>query len=427
MFLIGCNSPKEKQLDTKTDAELSKKLQEYFEALKNLKKFNGVVLIQKDGEYIHFDSYNMQEEDSSLKVSQSSQFDIHSISKLMAKTVFVDLEMERILSQDDKISKYIKDFPNGDKITIKHLLDNQSGLPRNLSNEPPNLIDKSPEELIELIKREKLLFEPETETMYSNIGYQVLYFILSEAVNVPFVQLLDQRLFKPLKMESTGAHFHLDKDNLNELVKNHELDDGEIVVVPNIQKNSKNQAKIYSTVKDLLSFIEHAKTEPYFSKIKSKRDVVGWSGGGDGILSHVEYNIKGDYELVFFSNYDEIPFGDILKTVESIMTGKPYELPQKIDRKSIEVSEDILIKYEGKYRVKEFNNSIFEFKVEHGKLVFYQDGERGGVLSAETEITFFGSPTDEDYFEFRQDQDIGYTLIFHYKKIEIEGKKEKNR
>ena len=429
LFLFGCKTENKKpQINQLTDINISEKLDEYFQTLKGLGKFNGVVLIEKEGEQILFQEYNMSGDPaSSLRVNKQSQFDIHSISKLMAKAVVVDLEIENLLSVNDPISKYISDFPKGDKITIQHLLDNQSGLPRGFTIDTPNLIDKNPEAVVNLIMQEKLMFQPGTETMYSNLGYQVLYFIISKVTQKPFVQHLNESFFQPLKMTNTGAHFYLQNNNLNNFVKNHENDDGEIVVIPNLGSDSKNQAKIYSTVEDLLLFIKQAKAEPYLNKLRNKKNTIGWSGGGDGILCHAEYNIEGDYELVFFSNYDDIPFGDILKTVDKILNNEPYELPQKIDRKAIEVSTNILNRYEGKFRLREFNNNVFEFRVEEGALVMYQDGVRGGVLSAETDSTFFDFPDAEDYFEFRKVDEENYELIFHYKKVEIIGKKENGR
>lgn len=424
-LFLGCSSKNKKnEVQQKQDNSFYIKLDEYFQKLKTLKKFNGVVLIEQEGKRLLFEVYNMSESDtSSLRVVKESQFDIHSISKLMAKAVIVDLEKENLISVTDKVSSFIPNFPNGNRITIKHLLDNQSGLPRGLSVKIENLIEKNSEEIIELIKQEKLLFEPGSDTVYSNLGYQLLYYIISKITKKPFVQYLNEKYFQPLNMKSTGAHFYLKKNNLNNLVKNHEKNDKEIIVVPNIGRNDKNQAKIYSTVEDLLLFINHIKNSPYREKIKNNSNKIGWSGGGDGILSHLEHDISKNYELVFFSNYDEIPFGDILKTVDRIMNNQSYELPRKINRKEIEVSENILKRSEGKYRVKEFNNHVFEYKVENKKLVMYQNGEKNGVLKAETENTFFGEPEEEDYFEFRKINE-GYKLIFHYKKIEIEGVKE---
>lgn len=421
---FGCESAKQQHKEANSDSEiLSENLEEYFETLERLKKFNGGVLVQQQGERLLYKAYNMDKNERSLLVNKYSQFDIHSISKLMAQASVVNLERNNLINREDKLSKYIFDFPNGDLITIQHLIKNQSGLPRGFSKEYPDLINKDPEEVVEYIKAEPLLFEPGADALYSNLGYQLLYFIISKVTGKPFVQYANEAFFQPLQMENTGAHFHLENNNLSQLVKNHELDDGELVVVPNIQKDGKNQSKIYSSMEDLLKFIDHVKAEPYRSALKNQHNEIGWSGGGDGILCHAKAALTSDYEIVFFSNYDEIPFGDILETVDKIMTKKAYDLPQQINRVAVKVERSMLDNYTGKYRVKEFNNDVFEFRIEDDKFVFYQNGERNTVLNAESDRTFFDQADSEDYFEFRESSPGEYKLIFHYKKLEIEGLK----
>ena len=424
---MACNSRNEKVDSSDLNHTYAQKIEEYFQTLVSLRKFNGAVLVKKKDSIIIFENFNISQRDvKSLATTKDAQFDIHSISKIMAKAAMVDLENEQLISAKDLVSKHISDFPSGDKITLHDLIENQSGLPRELTSDVDNLIQKSPEELVQLIKKEKLLYEPGTDSSYSNLGYQLLYYIISKTVNKSFVEYLDGKYFVPLKMMNTGAHFHLkNKLEPSNLVQNHEDDDNTIVVVPNIQNGDKNQAKLYSNILDLANFLEFIKDPKYFEKLKNKnRNTIGWSGGGDGILSHMEYNIDGDYELIFFSNYDEIPFGDIVLTIEKIMTNQPYELPKAINRKESHVSKQTLSKYEGKYLMREFNNSIFEFRIEKDSLVFYQDGEKNTVLKADTDSTFFELPTDEDYFEFKEN-DIGkYTLVYHYKKVPIIGKLE---
>ncbi len=428
LVFFGCDSAKPQNKEASSTSKIvSKNLNEYFEALKDLRKFNGGVLVQRQGERLLYKAYNMEETVQSLRVDEYSQFDIHSISKLMAQAVVVKLEGDNLINREDKLSKYISDFPNGDLISIEHLIKNQSGLPRGFSKDYPDLIDKDPVEVVEYIKEESLLFEPGAETLYSNLGYQLLYFIISKVTNKPFVVYLDEAFLQPLQMKNTGAHFHLKKNNLTQLVKNHEDDDGALVVVPNIQRDGKNQAKIYSTMEDLLTFINHVKEEPYRVPLKNRNKEIGWSGGGDGILSHAKAALDKDYEIIFFSNYDEIPFGEIIETVEKIMTSQPYDLPREINRQAVNVEKNILEKYVGKYSVKEFNNDIFEYRIEQGKLVFYQNGERNTLLNAESDRTFFDKPNASDYFEFRQTTTGEYKLIFHYKKMEIEGHKIKGR
>ncbi len=425
LFTLSCESSKE--VNPPQHHELSSNINEYFNQLTKIKKFNGAILLQKDGEIILSKTYNMKEAATpTLRVKKQSQFDIHSISKLMGQAAVVKLEGRNLIDRTDKVSKYIQDFPKGELITIQHLIDNESGLPRKFSKDYPNLISKSPAEVVELIKDEKFLFEPGTESVYSNLGYQVLYFIVSKITGKPFVQYLEDEFFKPLDMNHTGAHFHLKKDNLKSLVKNHEKDDDKIEVIPNIEKDGKNQAKIYSTNADLLKFINHVKKEPYRSQMERK-NVIGWSGGGDGIFCHASAHLESEYELVFFSNYDDIPFGTILSTVEKIMTKQTYEMPKEINRKAIKLQPSDMEKYLGKYLVKDFNSGIFEFRIEKDSMIFYQNGERNTVLFAENDSTFFYGPREPDYFQFRKESKEEFKMIFMHKNIPFEGKKVSNK
>lgn len=425
-LILSCSASEKKSNNKKIQSKYSKQLTEYFQVLVDLKKFNGVVYLKKNNEIILYNTFNIDQKSvKSLSVKKSNQFDIHSISKLMAKAAVIDLHSDNNISYDDTVAEYVSDFPNGNAITIQNLLDNQSGLPRELSSDVENLVKKTPEQLLELIKKEKILYQPGTDSSYSNLGYQVLYYIISKIAKVPFVEFLNDQYFEPLQMESTGAHFHLNSENSKDLVVNHEMDNDKITIVPNIQDGDKNQAKLYSSIEDLSTFLDHIKKPKYFNKLKNKnRNTIGWSGGGDGILSHLEYNIDGDYELVFFSNYDEIPFGDIVLTVEKIMTDKPYDLPRIQNRKEKIINSELLKSYSGKYIMREFNNSLFEFRLENDELIFYQDGERNAKLNSESDSTFFDHPTDEDYFKFKPTKNGDFEVIYYYKKVPILGKKE---
>lgn len=99
------------------------------------------------------------------------------------------------------------------------LLLNSSGLPRRLSEKPKDLITKSPEELVELIKKEELVYKPGTETLYSNIGYQLVYFVIAKVSEKPFVQYVNDEFFVPLRMDDSGAHFYLEKDNISRMAQ----------------------------------------------------------------------------------------------------------------------------------------------------------------------------------------------------------------
>lgn len=179
-LLISC-STKEKQVNQSQEFKnLQSVSDEYMTKLTELQQFNGVVLLKKGDEVVLRKSYNMQRDrNSKLFVYDDSQFDIRSIAKLYAKISIVELEEKGLLNRHDLLKKYLPDFPNADLITIEHLMHNKSGLPRELSN-IENTLSLTADEVIQLAAKESLEFEPGTDQRYSNVGFQLLYYIIGK-------------------------------------------------------------------------------------------------------------------------------------------------------------------------------------------------------------------------------------------------------
>ena len=415
VVLFGCKPVNsDAQVENPLVSKFSENLDEYFNALLELKQFNGVVLVEKDGELILRKAYNLKEQtNESLFVTTEHQFDLRSISKLIAKYSLKKMEANGLISTDDTIDKFIRDFPNGDKITLNHLINNQSGLPREFTDEDNlNLFELNPEEIVSLIKNEPLEFEPGSQTQYSNLGFQLVYYIIANLHSKTFAQYVQDEVFDRLGMENSGAHFYTDQNNLKDFARYHvEDDDGEIINIDHHEKGSKKQAKLFSTIDDLNNLLHEFNQEPYNKSLANSTGIIGHSGGSDGIRSHIQTNIKENYSFVFLANYDEIPFSDIVKTIENILEEKPYVIPEKLNRKEIELAESQIIKYAGTYDFKDANHITFEFKVEDGSLVAYQKGELRGTLYAESDSIFFWESDVADSVKFKKDSNGNYIAI----------------
>lgn len=226
LLFIGCQSKHQEDVADDPNASIDIKLDEYFTALMALKQFNGVVLVEKDDKMVFSSAYNLSNDpNSSTYVTENHQFDLRSISKLIAKYAVYKLKEEGKISVNDPINNYFMDFPNGEIITIRHLMYNQSGLPRELSDESVNLFEVEPPELMELIKGESLEFEPGSDTRYSNLGFQLLYYIIEKINSKSFAQYVQDEIYDPLKMTSSGAHFYTDRNNLKNFAAYHTMQD----------------------------------------------------------------------------------------------------------------------------------------------------------------------------------------------------------
>lgn len=423
--LISCkqNSKETTQNKPSSDKNLTKKLDEYFTALSNLEKFNGVIYVTKNNQVLINKAYNLNKT-STTYVSTNSQFDIHSVSKLMACYLIEKFEIEGKLKKSQTLNIFIPDFPKGNKITIEMLLQHKSGLPRYLKGVKENRIQLSLSEIIDYAKKQEFLFEPGADTQYSNIGYNLVYYIIGQVSGKSFAQCLTDDLFKPLQMEHSGAHFYTQKKNLINLAQNHIKEHDSIVRIPNILDEETKTARIFSTATDLNKFLNCVNKEPYASLLKKENNVIEKSGGSDGVRAEVYTNLDYNYNFVLLTNYEEIPFQKTVMDLAKILEGKPYEIPKAINRIAVPITKDLLKKYVGKYTFPDMNNLNLIFKIKNDELVVYQDGEQIAILKAENESTFFDDPKEAESFEFVSNNRNSYNVIMGWKGVKLKGIRE---
>ena len=420
LYIIGsCNTKSQEKIAEQKDA-LEEKIDEYFKALAKLRQFNGVVIVEKNKKPIINKAYTMAKDSSSrLYVTRDHQFDLRSISKLVAKIAIIQLEREGKINRNDSINKFLKNFLNGKKITIQHLMDNTSGLPRRLEGNFDFFSMEVPE-IIEMIKNVPLEFEPGSDTRYSNLGYEVLYYIIYKVSGKQFSQYVQDKIFDELGMVNSGAHFYSVKKNLTNFAYYHTLKHDSIVEIDHFDKVRNRQANLYATTEDLIKLMDYISKEPFASALKDEKNIIGHSGGSEGIRSHVQTNMSKGYSFAFLCNYDEIPFSQIISDLEKIIEGNPYTIPKELNRNEIYVTPELLKQYVGRYDIAEFNHKIIEFRVENDSLIFYQNEKRDVALKAENDSTFFFDPKSSDSFIFRK-QDTVYSVYMKWKGVEFRG------
>ena len=140
----------------------------------------------------------------------TDHYRIGSITKTMTATVILQLAEEGELSLDDPISTYVPGVPDGDDISIAHLLDMRSGLPgydldpvflRAVDAEPERIW--APSEVLEIGYSKPALFPPGTAYDYSNTNYILLGLVMEHVTGETASELFQERLFDPLGLENT--------------------------------------------------------------------------------------------------------------------------------------------------------------------------------------------------------------------------------
>mgnify|MGYP001792417609 CR=1 FL=1 len=423
-ILLSCQEqkPAPEAIKGPSTAVLAGQIDEYFSALRGLEKFNGVVFASKAEDVIIHKAYNLNpDEQSSTYVSPQSQFDIHSVSKLLARYLIEKLELAGKVKKSQTVSEFIADFPGGEKITLDLLLHHRSGLPRRLEGLEEAAINLSSEQIMDYAKKQELRFEPGTATQYSNIGYELVYYIIEQIVERPFAQYVAEEVFHPLGMNDSGAHFYARENQLKSLAKNHEREDSTIVQVDNILPDELKTARIFSTAADLNKFLNHLNEPPYAALLSDETKVIEKSGGSDGIRVQVYTHLERGYNFIFLANYEAVPFQQTVADFVKIMEHETYAIPQALNRKAIQVPGAILAQYVGNYTFADLGNLELTIEMEEEHLVVFQEGERIASLKAETENVFFEDPKAPESFEFVDDGEGRFKVLMGFKGVKLEG------
>ena len=173
--------------------------------------FHGSVLVAHKGEVLLHKGYGYRNAGNKQRHDTASIFQIGSVTKQFTAALILKLQELGKLSVDDRLTKYFPDYPNGDKITIRHLLNHTSGIFNYTANRgfmEKEVADiKTSEYMISLFKDKPLDFEPGEKYNYSNSAYLLLGYIAEKSGGKPYTQQMHEWIFRPLGMRRSGFKF----------------------------------------------------------------------------------------------------------------------------------------------------------------------------------------------------------------------------
>ena len=146
--------------------------------------------------------------DASSVQAEETMYDLASLTKVVGTTTAVMILFdEGKIKLDDYVVKYLPEFTGGgrEKVTIRLLLEHRSGLPagRDLWR-----LAHTAEEARAAVLETPLMAAPGQYYEYSDLGADVLGFMVESITGQRLDQFLDARVFAPLGMKDT--HFRPD-------------------------------------------------------------------------------------------------------------------------------------------------------------------------------------------------------------------------
>ncbi|TDE58213.1 class A beta-lactamase-related serine hydrolase [Nonomuraea mesophila] len=143
------------------------------------------------------------------KIPENARYRIGSQGKYMTAIVALQLVEEGKLGLDDKLSDVLpivagQDLVElADEITVRHLVQQTSGIPNGHLDIFDFMTDYSPAELVKKTRDLPRTGKPGEKYHYSNTNFILLGMIIEEITGTPPTEEFERRLFDPLEMTRT--------------------------------------------------------------------------------------------------------------------------------------------------------------------------------------------------------------------------------
>jgi len=187
-----------------------------FAGLQSEQAPGAAVLVIKDGHTVYERGYGVTDLRTLHKIDGRTNFRLASLTKQFTATAIMLLVHDGKLRYEDHLTDVFPDFPDyGKSITIRNLLNHTSGLldyedvmDKQYGKTPPEQIPQIKDaSVLAILKQQKeTKFAPGSKWDYSNSGYAVLAMVVERRSGKPFREFLRERIFTPLKMDTTIAY-----------------------------------------------------------------------------------------------------------------------------------------------------------------------------------------------------------------------------
>ncbi|MCE7534516.1 serine hydrolase domain-containing protein [Aliivibrio fischeri] len=169
--------------------------------------FSGAVLIVDQGEIVLSKGVGLVDRKGTETINADTVFRLGSVSKQFTATAILLLQQKGLLNIDEPVATYLPDFPHGDIISIKNLLQHTSGIPNYTEFKNFGVIATqyhSPAQLVAMFKDLPLEFTPGTRFNYSNSGYVLLGYLIEVVSGISYEEFITTEIFSPLLMTRSG-------------------------------------------------------------------------------------------------------------------------------------------------------------------------------------------------------------------------------
>ena len=361
--------------------------------------------------------YGLMNLDYGMKTSDSTLYNLASVSKHITALGILLLEAEGKLRLQDKVSDHVPGLSGEFKnVTINQLLHHTSGVPSTdnlllfagMSMDTPWTMAEE----LELLKRySQLNFEPGSEYMYSNGGYSLLAAVIENTSGEDFDDFFRKRIFDPLDLQADV------KVSSGKIIKNRArgYKPTESTYTDVLSESVPGASNFYFSMNDMFTWMNmflqrNSRFEQPVTKmmtpsfvlpsgdtlsysfglnVKDYKGVqrVYHSGGTQGFASYMMLFPEHGLGITVLTNNEKINVADIIYQLTEEILAEFLIKEKPVERIAVSLPEEKLNKWTGSYRMKD--GMLLKVVLDNEKLFLALPDDQRFQLHPESETNFF--------------------------------------
>jgi CubicO group peptidase (beta-lactamase class C family) len=416
--------------------DYSQKADEYLNRELDSERFMGSVMVARSNQIVFIKGYGLANRELQVPNAPNTKFRLGSITKQFTAMCVLKLQEAGKLSVEDPVSKFVPNCSsNWSGITIRHLLTHTSGIP-NFTGFPDYIstmmLNSPPEKTMQRFQEKSLNFKPGERFEYSNSGYILLGYIVEKASGKSYEEFVQEVIFKPLGMESSG-YDHFEEILPNRATGYSKKGDAWVnsayidMTVPH------GAGALYSTAEDFFLWYqcwrEHkilsapswrAMTTPekanygfgisvseHFRQTTQK--VFEHGGGINGFATSMKWFPEADLFIAAFGNSDSSRAGEIADNLAALMFDLPVNMPKQGN--AITLTSKQLEPLLGRYELSA--NFILTVSASGERLFVQGTGQPRAEVFPESETNFFAKVVEAQVTFYKDASGKVTRLVLH--------------